>query len=305
MENVNQPSGHDPQEHQPTQPFRFTPGWPSGSAGYGQVPYGQQPGSPGQPAQPQPGPYGPYTPPGGPYDVPGGPYAAPDGPPAGPGGPYDVPGGPYDVPGGPYSPPGGPYSPPPSRFRSRKLRWGAGIAAAALLAAGGTVAGLKLAGGSSAPANSTQATALNNELSTGGVSTTCPASAGSQSGQSGQVRCHHRHLHLLRLVRGMYGEVAFYTPGGTRTLAFERGTVESVSGSQVTVRARNGTTWTWTLVSDSVVRKDGQVSTRSELAKGERVFAGGLAVSGAKDIRLIIIRTASGSSGASGSQSPA
>ncbi len=45
--------------------------------------------------------------------------------------------------------------------------------------------------------------------------------------------------------------------GTIRTLAFERGVIQSVSGSDIVVRAVDGTTWSWNLVSDTVVREDG------------------------------------------------
>ena len=56
------------------------------------------------------------------------------------------------------------------------------------------------------------------------------------------------------------------------------------------VRAKDGTTWNWTLVSDSVVRQDGTKTTSSALSAGELVFVGGPVVSGSHDARLIVIR---------------
>jgi hypothetical protein len=98
------------------------------------------------------------------------------------------------------------------------------------------------------------------------------------------------------------GEFTFHAKKGFRTLAFERGTIESVSGSNVVIKAADGTTWTWVTVSDTVVRQGGKKTTTSALSPGETVFAGGPVVSGAKDARLIII-TKPGSSGATGSTS--
>ena len=80
-----------------------------------------------------------------------------------------------------------------------------------------------------------------------------------------------------------------------RTLAFERGIVQSASGSDIVVRAADGTTWTWDLVSSTVVRESGQKTTTSALTTGEPVWVGGPVVSGAKDARLIVIRPPSGS----------
>ena len=65
-----------------------------------------------------------------------------------------------------------------------------------------------------------------------------------------------------------------------------------MSGSDVVIKAPDGTTWTWQIVSDTVVRKNGAKTTTSALSAGETVFAGGPVVSGAKDARLIVIRAA-------------
>jgi len=61
MDNVNQPQGQEPQEHPPTQPIRFTPGWPGGAQGgqgYGAPaggPQWQHSGPGPQPPQPKKG----------------------------------------------------------------------------------------------------------------------------------------------------------------------------------------------------------------------------------------------------------
>jgi hypothetical protein len=113
-----------------------------------------------------------------------------------------------------------------------------------------------------------------------------------------------RALARLRALGGVDGEFTFHNSTGYHTLAFERGTIQSVSGSQVVVRAPDGTTWTWLIVSDTVVRQNGSKTTAGALATGQTVFAGGPVVSGAKDARLIVIRPGSGSgSSSSGSVS--
>ena len=120
------------------------------------------------------------------------------------------------------------------------------------------------------------------------------------------VRCRgwrHR-LPRVALLRGVDGQFTFRGKNGhLRTLAFERGIVQSVSGSDVVVRATDGTTWTWVLVSDTVVRESGNKTTTSALAAGEPVWVGGPVVSGAKDARLVVIRPPSAPS-ASSSPSP-
>ncbi len=57
------------------------------------------------------------------------------------------------------------------------------------------------------------------------------------------------------------------------------------------VKAKDGTTWSWTLVTDSVVRQDGTKTTSSALSAGQLVFVGGPVVRGSHDARLIVIRT--------------
>jgi hypothetical protein len=207
-----------------------------------------------------------------------------------------------------YGTPAGGYgSPPadPSSTRSRKkrlFRWGAGVTLAGFLAGGG-IALAAVSGGfgggtaaaSSASyasgASSAQATELNSALSTAASSAATPPA---------RVRW---ALGRLRRLGGVDGEFTFHNKTGFHTLAFERGTVQSVSGSDVVIKAADGTTWTWQIVSDTVVRKNGAKTTTSALSAGETVFAGGPVVSGAKDARLIVIRTA-GSSGSSGSSGP-
>ena len=204
--------------------------------------------------------------------------------------------------GGPGGP-GGPQQPRGKGWKpSRRLRWGAGIAAVALLAAGGTAAGVELTG---TPANAAQAVALNSALTAPGRN--CPAPAGAQgngshgnsasgnsaSGNSargagaGHRRCLRRRL---REIKGMYGEVAFHTANGTQTLAFERGAVASVSGSKLTVHAPDGTQWTWTLSSNSMIRKAGQTIPASQLTGGTRVFVGGQVNGSSRDARLVFVR---------------
>ena len=94
----------------------------------------------------------------------------------------------------------------------------------------------------------------------------------------------------------MDGTATFHNKTGFHTLSFERGTIQSVSGSDVVIKAADGTTWTWHIVSDTVVRKSGSKTTTSALSAGETVFAAGPVVSGTRDARLIVIRPAGSSS---------
>ncbi|HEX6452060.1 MAG TPA: hypothetical protein VF060_21690 [Trebonia sp.] len=128
-----------------------------------------------------------------------------------------------------------------------------------------------------------------------------PASAPVQ--RITQLRRARRALRRLRLLGGEHGEFTFHTKQGNRTLAFERGTIVSVAGSDVTVRAADNTTWTWVLTSSSVVRDDGSRASASALSAGEPVFAGGPVIGATRDARLIVVRDSASDKSATSSTS--
>jgi hypothetical protein len=221
----------------------------------------------------------------------------------------------------------GPAGPSPAgrgpRLTSRATRWGVGIAAAAVLVGGGAVA-LASPGNTASPNGqaATLSTVLSSADSPSGadVAATSPAGtspAGTKSAVAACARatkrlraarrptaahrvgavCRHRLARARLLLRGIHGQFTYQTKNGPKTLAFERGTIQSVSGNSVTVAASDGTTWTWQVVGNTVVREDGKKVDRSSLATGQRVFAGGPVVSGADNARLIVIRPAAPASG--------
>jgi hypothetical protein len=211
---------------------------------------------------------------------------------------YGSPAGPADGPDPAGLPdPYVPYSPPRDR-KSRILRWGIGVTLAGFLAGGGIA--LAVSGGSSAAASGgsggsgptgftqVQGTALNSELNT--------ASSTSSAVSLPRVRW---ALARLRALGGVDGEFTYHNSTGFHTLAFQRGAIMSVSGSQVVVGAPDGTTWTWLIVSNTVVRQNGAKTTTGALSQGESVFVGGPVVNGAKDARLIVIRPGGSSSSSS------
>jgi hypothetical protein len=205
----------------------------------------------------------------------------------------------YDTPGGYDSTPAGnpdPSSSKPGR-KKRFGRWGAGITLAGFLAGGGIALAVTSGGGTAAAGPTGNAAVLNTALTS--ASTTASTSTTAASATARHARW---ALGRLRRLGGVDGEFTFHAKTGFRTLAFERGTIASVSGSNVVIKAADGTTWTWVTVSDTVVRQGGKKTATSALSPGETVFAGGPVVSGAKDARLIIIGK-SGSSGATGSTS--
>jgi hypothetical protein len=202
----------------------------------------------------------------------------------------------YDTPGGYDSTPAGSTDPSSSAPGRNKhfLRWGAGVTLVGFLAGGGIALAATSGGGNAAAGPTGNAAVLNTALTS--------ASTTASSSTTATARHARWALGRLRRLGGVDGEFTFHTKTGFRTLAFERGTVESISGSNVVIKAADGITWTWVTVSDTVVRQGGKKTTTSALSPGETVFAGGPVVSGAKDARLIII-TKPGSSGATGSTS--
>lgn len=188
---------------------------------------------------------------------------------------------------------GMPVPPPPTPARKpggRGRRIAASGAAAAVLLGGGAAIGIAMTGGASAATSGSgspqyqAATAQCRSL----------AAVARRNGHPGAAwriaaLCPSR---LLRLAAagGIYGSITFKAKDGTKTLAFERGTVASVVGSAVTVRAVNGTTWTWDVSASTVIRESGHKVAQSALADGEQVLVAGPVVSGANDARLIRIR---------------
>ena len=178
----------------------------------------------------------------------------------------------------------GPDDTPTAPQNGRRRRWAAVLAVTAVVVGGGAFAVAEATAGSpAAPA----ALAVGTQGSTTAQTDTATEAAALDSALSG-----HGRLPLLRRLGGLYGQFTVETKNGARTVAFERGTIVSVAGDDVVVRARNGMTETWTLTGNSVVREHGKKTTDGALASGQLVFAGGPVTGGAHDIRLIVIRKA-------------
>jgi len=216
---------------------------------------------------------------------------------------------------------------------NKVIRWMAALAAAALLVGGGVALGANLTAGdakSQASVRLVSNSAIKN-VALGGLSgprlrhdlaglRKCLAAARQlrKSGHHAAARAKRRacvrqyhargFLLLRRLLRsgGEHGQITFKAKKGTRTVAFERGVVQAVSSSSVVIKAADGTTLTWHLVSKTaVVRVKNRLKHRlrvlgknrsidrvsaSALAAGQRVFVVGAVVGGTDDARLIIIR---------------
>ena len=190
------------------------------------------------------------------------------------------------------------YSPVRGR-KKRLLRWGTGITLAGFLAGGGIA--LAVTGGSNPAAAVSTVSGVSGSSQAQGATLNSELNTAANTSATSSARHIRSALRRLRALGGVDGEFTFHNSTGYHTLAFERGTIQSVSGSNVVVRAPDGTTWTWLIVSNTVVRQSGGKTTTSALTAGQTVFAGGPIVNGAKDARLIVIRA--GSSGSSSSSS--
>jgi hypothetical protein len=230
-------------------------------------------------------------------------------------------------------------APSPRKDHHKVLHWTAGLLAAALLAGGGTIAGMRLAAHSSPGATSGAATGqagaagpaqgallnatLSDASSPGALNGTGASSGGAAAGAAGKAPACARAGHVSRvarraglpklsrrigagaahcrrarrrvfaffLLRGVDGQFTIQTKKGIKTLAYERGVIQAVTaGKSITVKASDGTTWTWDLVSTTVVRdRQGKIG-QSALTSGTPVWVGGPVVQGTKDARLIVVR---------------
>ncbi|HTU76430.1 MAG TPA: hypothetical protein VMG38_23165 [Trebonia sp.] len=173
-----------------------------------------------------------------------------------------------------------------------KRRWSRGrqvatLAAVFAVVGGGAFAVAEAATSSPAATDAASSQTVTSQAGTSASGTSQLAALRGVLGSTGA-----RRLARLRLLGGMYGQYTFQTKAGSRTLAFERGTVTSVTGGDVVIRAANGTTWTWEITGTSVVREHGTKEAPSTLAQGQSVLAAGPVTNGAKDARVIVIRAA-------------
>jgi hypothetical protein len=181
---------------------------------------------------------------------------------------------------------------------SGKGGWSPGKRAAALLGAcavigGGTFIAVQ-ATGSPAAQPAAQSVAAQSVAAQAGTRAGTVANATDQAAvlQAAIATPNVHRLARLRRLGGLYGQFTYDTKNGARTLAFERGTIASVGGGDVVIRAADGTTYAWALTSTSVVRENGTKEPESTLAQGQAVFAGGPVTGGTRDARLIVIRKA-------------
>ena len=186
----------------------------------------------------------------------------------------------------------------PRRF-GRAKRVAATIAASAALLGTGAAIGVALTGGASASTGASASAGSSLAGASSAIAAGRCAKIASKLRVSGHpaaaMRLHAlctNPLLRLALIGGEYGQVTFKGKTSPKTIAFERGTAQSVTSSTVTVRAPDGTTWTWDLTASTAVHAAHQATAQAKLATGDRVFVGGPVVSGVRDARLIRISAA-------------
>ena len=154
--------------------------------------------------------------------------------------------------------------------------------------------GVAFTGGASAASSSSPLT-VNTARSASGPAAKCAsvanralATGNAQRAKKLQAFCSIPAVRLV-LTGGLHGELTVKSKTGFRTVIFERGTVASAAGQAVTVRAPDGTTWTWQVVPNAILRESGSKVSASTLATGEKVLVIGQVVNGANEARLINI----------------
>lgn len=205
---------------------------------------------------------------------------------------------------------------PPRRWSGRTRRVVTSVAVSAVLLGSGAGIGVALTGGASAstggpssPSGSPASTtgASGNTSGNGSANTTAASAAATRCAKLEQRLRSNGHpkaanrlqafcrrpLLRLRLVGGEHGEVTFQTKAGPKTIAIERGTIQSVSSSNMTVVAKDGTTWTWDFTTSTKVHDAGKTVPSTNLSMGELVFVGGPVVSGVYDARVVRVHPAS------------
>ncbi|WP_157610339.1 hypothetical protein [Spirillospora albida] len=77
--------------------------------------------------------------------------------------------------------------------------------------------------------------------------------------------------HALRGTRGVHGEATVKRDDGFRVVTWQRGELTARTGTTLTVRSDDGTTWTWTTTKDTRVRADGAKSDAASLKTGTEI----------------------------------
>lgn len=95
---------------------------------------------------------------------------------------------------------------------------------------------------------------------------------------------------VRRALIGIHGDATVRTRGGGfATYTWQRGGVTAASDRSLTVKSADGVSWTWTVTSDTKVRKNGGKSTSSALASGDTVFVLGQPSGNARTAQGVVV----------------
>jgi hypothetical protein len=96
-----------------------------------------------------------------------------------------------------------------------------------------------------------------------------PSAQSSATPQPGTKKGGHAKKALLK--RALHGEVTVGGKKQTRVLVFQRGTVDKVSGTSITVKSTDGFTATYVVNAETKVRKAGEAAKTSDIGSGDKV----------------------------------
>lgn len=105
--------------------------------------------------------------------------------------------------------------------------------------------------------------------------TTSP-SAPSGTAPSGQAKAGHgdkagAHARRALMKRALHGEVTVGGKKGTRVVDFQRGSVQSVSSTGITLKSTDGFTAMYVVNAETKVRKDGAAAKIGDIKNGDTV----------------------------------
>jgi hypothetical protein len=159
------------------------------------------------------------------------------------------------------------------------------LAAAATITGG--VAAFSVASYASSDHNSTSSddpyTAAALDVANGDIaSTSDPTSSPSPSGSNGSSKTAKRQfLHGERVVKDKDGKII--------TVDGQRGSVTAASGTSLTVKSDDGTTWTWAITKDTKVRGASlKVEPATSIKVGDTVAVGGQRTGDTRTARAVI-----------------
>jgi hypothetical protein len=167
-----------------------------------------------------------------------------------------------------------------------------GGAAAVVLLGSGIGVGVALTGGAAAATSAAIARPAGGQACAKAVA---KAKASGTAAAKRQALAHCRRVPAAQRLLGhtLHAQLTVKTKTGYSTVAFERGTIGSVSGDTLTVKAADGTKWTWHLLKGSVLRENGGKLAVSKLAAGEKILAVGPVSNGNNYVKMAQVRPAS------------